>query len=114
MYRLRGRETGKAEADLICLYDETIDDTQPIEVFDPEHTWKRKTLDNYTAEELLVKVFDNGELCYELPTLEEIRAHHVREMESMWEEVKRFTNPHNYYVDLSQKLWDIKYKMLRR
>ncbi len=114
VYRLRGRDTGKAEADLICLYDETVDDTKPIEIFDPEHTWKRKVIDNFVAEELLVKVFDKGQLCYKLPTLEEIRAHHKAEIEGMWDEVKRFTNPHNYYVDLSEKLWDIKYKMLRR
>ncbi len=114
VYRLRGRDTGKAEADLICLHDEIIDDTKPIEIFDPDHTWKRKTLDNFVAEELLVKVFDHGELCYKLPTLEEIRARKEAEIEGMWDEVKRFTNPHNYYVDLSQKLWDIKYKMLRR
>ena len=114
VYRLRGRDTGKAEADLICLYDEIIDDTRPIEIFDPEHTWKRKTIDNFVAEELLVKVFDKGELCYKLPTLEEIRARKEAEIEGLWDEVKRFTNPHNYYVDLSQKLWDIKYKMLRR
>ncbi len=114
VYRLRGRYTGKAEADLICLHDEVVDDTKPVEIFDPEHTWKRKTLDNFVAEELLVKIFDSGKLCYKLPTLEEIRAHHKREIEGMWEEVRRFTNPHNYYVDLSQKLWDIKYKMLRR
>ena len=114
IYRLRGKDTGKAEADLICLYDEVVDDTQPLEIFDPEHTWKRKTLENFTAEELLVQIFDGGKLVYKLPTLEEIRAHHEREIEGMWEEVRRFTNPHNYYVDLSQKLWDIKYKMLRR
>ena len=114
IYRLRGRDTGKAEADLICLYDEVIDDTQPIEIFDPEHTWKRKTLENFKAEELLVRVFDGGKLVYKLPTLEEIREHHKSEIDGMWEEVRRFTNPHNYYVDLSQKLWDIKYRMLRR
>ena len=114
IYRLRGRDTGKAEADLICLHDETVDDTQPIEIFDPEYTWKRKTLENYTAEELLVPIFKNGELVYELPTLEEIRAHHKREIDGMWEEVKRFTNPHNYYVDLSQKLWDIKNDLLTK
>ena len=113
IYRLRGRDTGKAEADLICLHDETVDDTQPIEIFDPEYTWKRKTLENYTAEELLVPIFKNGELVYKLPTLEEIRAHHKREIDGMWEEVKRFTNPHNYYVDLSEKLWDIKHNMLK-
>ena len=71
-------------------------------------------MDNYIAEELLVKVFEDGKLVYDMPTLEEIREHHKREVEGMWEEVRRFTNPHNYYVDLSEKLWDIKYKMLRR
>ena len=112
IYRLRGRETGKAEADLICLYDETVDDTQPIELFDPEHTWKRKVLENFTATELQVPVFRGGELVYKLPTLAEIRAHCAAEIEGMWDEVRRFNNPHNYYVDLSQKLWDIKHAML--
>ena len=112
VYRLRGRETGKAEADLICVYDETVDDTKPIELFDPEHTWKRKILENFTATELLVPIFKNGELVYELPTIEEIRAHCREEIEGMWEEVRRFTNPHNYYVDLSEKLWQIKHDMI--
>ncbi len=112
IYRLRGRDTGKAEADLICLYDETVDDTKPIEIFDPEHTWKRKTLENFTAEELLVPVFKKGELVYKLPTIEEIRAHCKQEIEGMWDEVRRFSNPHSYYVDLSQKLWDIKNDMI--
>ena len=114
VYRLRGRDTGKAEADLICVHDETLDDTQPIELFDPQNTWKRKTLTDYTATELLVPVFKGGELVYHLPTLQEIRHHCEEEREGMWEEVKRFTNPHNYYVDLSQKLWDIKHDMLNK
>ena len=113
VYRLRGRDTGKAEADLICVYDEVIDDSKPLEIFDPEHIWKRKLMENYTAEELLVPVFKDGKQVYALPTLQEIREHHAREIEGMWEEVRRFTNPHNYYVDLSQKLWDIKHEMLR-
>ena len=113
IYRLRGRDTGKAEADLICVWDETVDDTKPIELFDPDHTWKRKLLDNYTAEELLVPIFKNGEQVYTLPTLEEIRTHCAHETEGMWDEVRRFSNPHNYYVDLSQKLWDIKHGMLK-
>ncbi len=112
VYRLRGRETGKAEADLICVYDETLDDTKPIELFDPEHTWKRKVLENYTATELLVPIFKNGEQVYKLPTLAEIREHCKEEIEGMWEEVRRFTNPHNYYVDLSEKLWQIKHDMI--
>jgi nicotinate phosphoribosyltransferase len=114
VYRLRGRDTGKAEADLICVYDEVIDDSKPIELFDPQNTWKRKTLTNYTATELLVPVFKNGELVYDLPDLKDIRRHCDEEKEGMWEEVKRFTNPHNYYVDLSQKLWDIKHNMLNK
>lgn len=113
VYRLFGRDTGKAEADLICVYDETVDDTKPLEIFDPENTWKTKTLENFRAEELLVKIFENGKQVYTLPTLKEIRVHCKASLESMWEEVKRFDNPHNYYVDLSEKLWNIKYSMIK-
>jgi len=112
LYRLRGRETGKAEADLICVYDEVVDDSKPIELFDPQHTWKRKTLENFTATELQVQVFRNGEQVYELPTLADIRRHCAEEIEGMWDEVRRFTNPHNYYVDLSEKLWQSKHDMI--
>ena len=112
VYRLRGRDTGKAEADLICLYDEIVDDTKPLEIFDPEYTWKRKTMENFTATELLIPVFKSGKQVYSLPTLSEIRAHCAEEIEGMWDEVRRFNNPHHYYVDLSQKLWDIKHEML--
>ncbi len=112
VYRLRGRDTGKAEADLLCVYDETIDDTKPLEIFDPEHTWKRKLIENFTATELLVPIFRGGKQVYQLPTLEEIRTHCKEEIAGMWDEVRRFGNPHNYYVDLSQKLWDIKHQML--
>ena len=112
VYRLRGRDTGKAEADLICVWDETIDDTQPLEIFDPHHTWKRKTLENFTATELLVPIFKDGKQVYDVPTLEEVRNHCKEEIEGMWDEVRRFTNPHNYYVDLSEKLWQIKHDMI--
>ncbi len=114
IYRLRGKDTGKAEADLLCLYNETVDESKPIELFDPDYTWKRKTLTNYVAVELLVPVFKNGEQVYKLPTIEEIRAHCKEEIEGMWDEVRRFTNPHNYYVDLSQTLWDIKNDMIKK
>ena len=113
VYRLFGRDTGKAEADLICVYDETVDDTMPLEIFDPENTWKTKVLENFEAKELLVPIFKNGKQVYTSPTLNEIRAHCKASLESIWEEVKRFDNPHNYYVDLSQKLWDIKYGMIK-
>ena len=112
IYRLRGRESGKAEADLLCVYDETVDDSKPIEIFDPHHTWKRKVLDNFTATELLVPIFKDGKQVYELPTIDQIRDHCREEIEGMWDEVRRFTNPHNYYVDLSEKLWQIKHDMI--
>lgn len=114
IYRLRGRDSGKAEADLLCVYDEQIDDTKPIEIFDPDYTWKRKVLESFTATELLVPIFKNGKQVYELPSLEDIRKHCREEIEGMWEEVRRFNNPHNYYVDLSEKLWQIKHELLAR
>ena len=113
IYRLRGRDTGKAEADLLCVWDETVDDSKPLEIFDPDFTWKRKTLENFTATELLVPIFKDGELVYQLPALEEIRSHCAAELDGMWDEVRRFSNPHNYYVDLSEKLWSIKQEMLK-
>lgn len=112
VYRIRDKSTGKAEADLICVHDEVIDTDKPLEIFDPVAVWKRKTFNDYTATELLVPIFKNGELVYELPSLNEIKMHCREEIEGMWEEVRRFTNPHNYYVDLSQKLWDLKQEML--
>lgn len=113
VYRLYGKESGKAEADVVCVYDEEIDASQPYDLFDPEHTWKRKLLTDFVAKPLQCQIFSNGEQVYVSPSLEEIRAHCASEMESMWDEVRRFSNPHNYYVDLSQKLWDIKDSMLK-
>ena len=113
VYRLFGRDTGKAEADLITVFDEDVDDTKPLEIFDPENTWKTKVLENFVAKELLVQIFKNGKQVYQLPTLDEIRANRAASVESMWDEVKRFDNPHNYYVDLSKRLWDLKYGMIK-
>ena len=112
VYRLYEKKTGKAIADQICVHDETIDDTQPLEIFDPNAVWKRKLVEDYTARELLVQVFKNGELVYDVPSIEESRAYCVREVDSLWDEVKRFEHPHGYYVDLSQKLYDIKNTLL--
>lgn len=114
IYRLRNRENGKAEADLLCVYDEVVDDTKPIEIFDPVHTWKRKVMENYTATELQVPIFEKGKLVYKLPSIDEIRQHCVDEIDGMWDEVRRFNNPHNYYVDLSEKLWTVKQSLLRK
>lgn len=107
IYRIYGID-GMAVADLICIHDEVLDPTKPLELFDPSATWKRKTMTDYTAKELMVKVIENGELVYELPSLTEIREHCAKELDTLWDEVKRFANPHRYYVDLSQRLWDVK------
>ena len=113
-YRLFDRATGKAEADYICLHDEALDDTKPLELFDPRVTWKRKTLTNFTARELQVPVFRGGRLVYQQPPLQEIQTYCAQQVDSLWDEVKRFDYPHKYYVDLSQKLWDIKQELLTR
>lgn len=113
VYRIRGKESGKAEADLICLHDEEFDFTKPIELFDPEHTWKRKEFTDYEAEELLVPIFKDGVQVYELPSLAEIKKHCAKELEGTWDEILRFENPHNYYVDLSEKLWNVKHELLK-
>lgn len=112
IYRLYSNESAKAEADLVCIFDEEIDMTKPLEIFDPDYTWKRRVMEDYTANELRVKVFEGGKLIYKLPSLEEIRERCRVSLGSIWEEVLRFENPHNYYVDLSEKLWKIKRDML--
>lgn len=112
LYRFYSKQNHKAEADLLTIYNEEIDFSKPIELFDPMATWKRKVLEDYEVEELLKPIFKNGELVYECPNIEEIRKYCSEQVESLWDEVKRFENPHNYYVDLSQKLWDTKQQLL--
>ena len=114
LYRFFGNDTGKAIADYMCVYDETVDDSKDMEIFDPEATWKTKTVYNFTAKELQVPIFVNGELVYQCPSLAEVRAYCLEQVDKLWDEVKRFDNPHTYYVDLSQKLWDIKYGLLKK
>ena len=113
VYRFYGNDTGKAIADYICLHDEVVDDSQDLEIFDPQATWKRKNIYNFTAKELLVPIFKNGELVYDMPSLPEIQKYCAEQVDTLWDEVQRFDNPHTYYVDLSQKLWDIKYALLK-
>ncbi|MBQ4353440.1 MAG: nicotinate phosphoribosyltransferase [Clostridia bacterium] len=114
LWRMYSNETGKAMADLLTLHHETIDQSQPLEIFDPEYTWKRTVLENYTAREMLVPIFKNGKLVYNLPPLNEIRDHCSRELATMWKEVLRFENPHEYYVDLSEDLWKLKTSMISK
>ena len=112
VYRFFGNDTGKAIADYLCVHDETVDDSSDLEIFDPQATWKRKRVYNFTAKELLVPIFKNGELVYKLPKLDDIQKYCAEQVDTLWDEVKRFDNPHTYYVDLSQKLWDIKDRLL--
>ena len=112
VWRLYDRENGKAIADVITLHDEVIDDTQPYEIFDPEHIWKRKTVSNFRAVPMQVQLFRAGECVYNSPSVEEIRQYCRQQLDTMWDEVLRFENPHKYYVDLSQKLWDVKQQLL--
>ena len=114
LYRFYAKDTGKAIADYLTVYDEIVDDTKDMEIFDPEATWKTKQVYNFTAKELQVPIFKGGQLVYKLPSLEEIRAYCKEQVDTLWDEVKRFDNPQTYYVDLSQKLWDVKYGLLKR
>lgn len=112
LWRLFDNQSGKAVADVITLADEIIDDTKPYTIFDPVQIYKRTTLTDFTAKKLRVKIFDKGNCVYESPSIEEIRSYCKNQLELIWDEVKRFENPHLYYVDLSQKLWNLKQKML--
>ena len=114
VYRIFDKKTGKAEADYLTVWDEVVDESKPLELFDPRATWKRKIYTNYVAKPLLEPIFKNGELVYQQPTLQEIQKYCMEQVDTLWDEVKRFENPHTYYVDLSQRLWDIKQSLLRK
>ena len=113
-WRLFDRESGKAIADVITLRDEKIDDTGEYDLFDPEFTWKRKIVSGFIARPLQVPIFNKGEIVYKSPSATAIKEYREQQVESLWEEVQRFEKPHKYYVDLSQKLWDLYTDMLKR
>lgn len=105
VYRLIDKDSGKAIADVLTLDDEIIDETKPYVLFDPDFTWKRKEIENFVTRKLLVPIFEGGKKVYEEPSLKEIRDYCLRQTDTLWDEVKRFENPHKYYVDLSKNLW---------
>ncbi len=113
-WRLYDNATGKAIADVITLVDEEIDDSKDYEIFDPDHTWKRKTVTDFTAKKLQIKIFSNGKQVYTSPTVKEIAKYRSEQVESLWDEVTRFENPHRYYVDLSQKLYNMRDELLTK
>lgn len=108
VYRYFDNESGKAIADELCLYDEVVDTAKPRTIFDPNATWKTKTITDFTAKELQVPIFKNGECVYDSPNINEIADYCREQVSLLWDEVKRFENPHTYYVDLSKKLYEIK------
>ena len=114
VYRFYGNDTGKAIADYMTVYDEEVDDSKDLEIFDPNATWKKKTVYDFHARQLLEPIFLGGKLVYQSPTLPEIKAYCQQQVDTLWDEVKRFDNPHSYYVDLSQKLWDIRHDLLHK
>lgn len=112
-WRLYDRKTGKAIADVITLNNEKIDDSEPYEIFDPTYTWKRKVVTDFVAKKLQVKIFENGRQVYESPSVREIAENRANQVDSLWDEVKRFENPHTYYVDLSEDLWSLRDSLLK-
>ena len=112
IFRLYEKATGKAIGDVLTLADEPMPDGTPYEIFDPEHTWKRKMVEDYYVKELLVPIFEKGKCVYQSPSVEDIRSFCKAQVDTLWDEVKRFENPHTYYVDLSPKLWQIKNDLL--
>ena len=113
LYRLYSNETGKAIADVITKHDENFDGVTEYELFDPQFTWKRKKVTNFTARKLLTPIFEKGKQVYISPTLKELKDYCQNEVETLWDEVTRFENPHTYYVDLSPDLWQIRENMLQ-
>ena len=114
VYRLYNRDNGKAIADYMTVYDETVNENEPLMLFDPYATWKTKNVCNFEARELLVPVFLKGKRVYQSPPLKEIKSYCKQQVDTLWDEIKRFDNPQTYYVDLSQKLWEIQQELLRK
>jgi len=113
VWRLFDNGSGKAIADVLTLNSETIEEGGPYEVFDPEHTWKRKTLTDFSVKELMVQIFEGGKCVYDSPAVKVIAAYCKEQIATFWEEVLRFENPHKYYVDLSRPLWELKDRMVK-
>ena len=112
LFRFYSKADNKALADVITLNNEKIEENE-YTIFDPINTWKKKTLNNYYVKELQTLIFKKGKLVYNSPTLKEIAEYSKKDLDTFWEEIKRIDNPHKYFVDLSQKLWNLKQEMLQ-
>ena len=112
LYRLYDKESDKALADVLTLHGETIPEKDGYVIFDPNAVWKKKTLNNFYVRELLVPIFKKGKRVYDSPDIQTIRQYCADQIETLWEETLRFENPQTYYVDLSQKLWNVKNELI--
>lgn len=112
LFRLYDKDTKQAIADVITLDHEKIPEGE-YEIFDPQFVWKRKTLQNFEAQNLRMQVFDKGKLVYKLPAIGEIRDYCLSQVGTLWDEILRFENPHEYYVDLSKELWEMKTQLIQ-
>ena len=113
VYRLFDKDTDKAIADVITLDHEKIPEGSDYEIFDPQITWKRKKISNFYAKNLRVQIFNKGEVVYKSPEIDEIRDYCKAQIDTLWEEILRFENPHEFYVDLSKDLWELKAKLIQ-
>lgn len=111
LYRFYDKNSNKALADILALNAEEISKNN-YEIFDEQNPWKKKVLNNYIVKPLHEKIFENGKLIYSSPSVLEIAENAKKEIDSLWDEIKRIKNPHKYYVDLSKELWKLKQEML--
>ncbi|TJX60631.1 nicotinate phosphoribosyltransferase [Soehngenia saccharolytica] len=114
VYRFYDKKNNKAMADVITLHDEKIPEDKPYEIFHPLFTWKRKTLNDFYVRPLLVQIYDKGKCVYDSPNIHDIRKYCFDQLDTLWDEVKRFERPHEYFVDLSEALWKVKYELLKK
>lgn len=112
LYRIFDKNTGKVLADVITLEGEEIDESKPYEIFDPNAIWKRKQITNFTVKNLREQIFKDGKAIYKSPNIEQIRDYCKEQINTLWDEMLRFENPQVYYVDLSQRLWEMKHKLI--
>ena len=111
-YRLYEKKKNKAIADVLTLHDEKIEEGKPYTIFDPDYTWKKKAVTDFWVREMQVPVYIDGKQVYETPDINAIRDYCKEQVDTLWDEVLRFENPHNYYVDLSLRLWAVKETLL--
>lgn len=113
VWRITRREDGKSEGDYVALWDERPDQEKELFMFHPTYTYINKTVTDFNARPVLQDIFIDGELIYDLPTIQDIRQYSTERKDALWDEYKRILNPEDYPVDLSQKAWDHKMNTIK-